>query len=171
MGEVASELVEHGGRRLRRASLRGACRRGLLAIVALQQLQDGVAHRVEVGAEPDEHLGGDTLTLPDEAEQQMLGADVGVVHLERLTQAELQHLLGTRGEGDVTGGGRRATADDLLDLGAHRLQRDPQRGEGLGGDAFPLTHQSEQQMLGAYVIVVQRLGLVLGQDDDPTRPV
>ena len=56
------------------------------ALVAGQQLDDLLADTRQVGAELDEHLGGDAFALPDEAEQDVLGADVVVAELERLTQ-------------------------------------------------------------------------------------
>jgi hypothetical protein len=79
----------------------GACpparrRRLLLALVAGEQLDDLLAHPVQVGAELDQHLGGDALALTDEAEQDVLGADVVVAELQRLAQGQLEHLLGAR---------------------------------------------------------------------------
>ena len=68
--EVAAELVEHlrTALGLLRVVVRGAGDGGrLLALVAREQLDDLLAHLVEVGAELDEHLGGDALTLADES--------------------------------------------------------------------------------------------------------
>ena len=95
----------------------------------------------------------------------MLGADVVVAELERLTQRELQHLLGAGRERDVTGRRLATVADDLLDLGAHRFERDPERLERLGGDAFALVDQAEQDVLGADVVVVEQARFFLRQDD------
>ncbi len=95
---------------------------GLLALVARQQLDDLLAHPVEVGAELDEDLGGDALALADQPEQDVLGADVVVAELQGLAQRELEHLLGARGEGDVTGRRLLALTDDLLDLAADALE-------------------------------------------------
>ncbi len=71
------------------------------AAVARQQLDDLLAHAGQVGAELHEHLRGDALALADEAEQDVLGADVVVAELQRLAQRQLEDLLGARGEGDV----------------------------------------------------------------------
>ena len=106
LGEVATELVEHERAALARlasavpvappvpapADLLAALR----ALVARQQLDDLLAHAAEVGAELDEHLGGDALALADEAEEDVLGADVVVAELERLAQRQLEDLLGPR---------------------------------------------------------------------------
>jgi hypothetical protein len=44
-----------------------------------------------------------------------------------------------------------------------RLERDAERLEGLGGDAFALVDQPEQNVLGADVVVVEQASLFLGQ--------
>jgi len=89
LGQVAPELVEH--RRARGLTLgRTAGRDRLLALVAAEQLDDLLAHAVQVGAELVEHLRGDALALADQAEQDVLGADVVVPQLERLAQRELK---------------------------------------------------------------------------------
>jgi hypothetical protein len=75
LGEVAAELVEHegAGRRALRltARLTHASSRlfALTALIPREQLDNLLAHLVEVGAELDEDLGGDTLALADEPEQ------------------------------------------------------------------------------------------------------
>jgi hypothetical protein len=110
---------------------------------------------VEVGAELDEHLGGDALALADEAEQDVLGADVVVAQLQRLAQGQLEHLLGARGEGDVTGGRLLALADDLLHLLAHGLERDAEGLQALAATPSPSWMRPEQDVLGADVVVVE----------------
>ena len=68
---------------------------------------------------------------------------------------------------------RRAAAvtDDLLDLRADRLETDAQRLEGLGRDAFALVDQSEQDVLGADVVVVEQPRFLLREDNDSAGPV
>ena len=101
----------------------------------------------------------------------MLGADVVVAELQRLAERQLEDLLGARREGDVARRRRAALADDLLDLAAHGLERDAERLEGLGRDAFALVDQPEQDVLGADVVVVEEARFFLRQDDDPAGPV
>ena len=94
LGEVASELVEDlavaallaarlllGGTTHGRRRLAGALGPPAGALVARQQLNHLLAHSGEVGAEFDEDLGGDTFALADQAEQDVLGADVVVAEL------------------------------------------------------------------------------------------
>ena len=172
LGEVAAELVEHQARR-RRGLARGAgAGRGrLLALVAGEQLDHLLADPVQVGAQLDQHLGGDALALADQAEQDVLGADVVVAELQRLTQRQLQHLLGPRRERDVPARRLLALADDLLDLLADALQGDAEALQSLRGDALALVDQAEQDVLGADVVVVEHPGLFLGQDDNPSGSV
>ena len=117
--------------------------RGLLALVAGEQLDDLLADPVQVRAELDQHLGGHALALADEAEQDVLGADVVVAQLQGLAQRELQDLLGARGEGDVAGRGLLALADDLLHLLADAVERNAQGLKGFGGNALTLMDQTQ----------------------------
>ena len=64
-----------------------------------------------------------------------------------------------------------AVADDLLHLGAHGLERDAERLEGLGRDAFALVDQAEQDVLGPDVVVVEEPRFLLREDHDPSCPV
>jgi hypothetical protein len=72
---------------------------------------------------PPQDLDADSLfilagpfALRDDPEEQVLGADVVVVQLQRLAQPQLQDLLGPRGERDTPGGLGAAHADELDDL-------------------------------------------------------
>ncbi len=170
LGQVATELVED--ERRRRGTLGGAaCRGGLLALVAREQLDDLLADPVEVGTELHQHLRRNALALADEAEQDVLGADVVVPELERLAKRQLQDLLRTRRERDVPAGCLLALADDLLHLGTDGLERDAQALQCLGGDTLTLVNHPEQNVLGADVIVIEEPGLFLSENHDPSGPV
>ena len=73
----------------------------LRAGVAGEQLDDLLADAREVGAELHEDLRGDAFAFADQAEEDVLGADVVVAELQRLAQRELEHLLRARRERDV----------------------------------------------------------------------
>jgi L-fuconolactonase len=150
--------------------LRGFAGGGPARRLALQP-EDLLPDPVQVAAKPDQHLGRHAITLAEQAEQDVLGADVVVAEQQRLAQRQFQHLLGPRRERDVPGWGAGAHADDLLDLVAHRVQADVQCRQRPGGEAPFFVKQPEQEVLGAHVVVVQRPGLRLGQDHHPPRPV
>lgn len=70
------------------------CGRLLASRVPGEQLDDLLPHPVQVGAQLHEDLGGDALALADQAEQDVLRADVVVAELKCLTERQLQDLLG-----------------------------------------------------------------------------
>ena len=137
------------------ACLAGILRRSCLCLVVVQQLDHLLAHPDPVGAQLHQHLRGHPVALADEAEQDVLGADVVVAKGLRFGQAQLQHLLGLRRERDVPGRRVLALADDLLDLLPQGIQADPQRLQRLRPDAVALADEAEQDVLGADVVVIE----------------
>src|SRR3989442_1318901 len=170
--EVHAELVER--RRLRAPGLAARGRRlaRLRGVLLTERRDDLVADLLERDAERFEDARGDALAFADETEEQMLGADVAVAELARLVDRELDDLLCARRERDLARRGRRvAAADDELDRGPDLGELYPERVEHASRDAFALTHQPEQQVLGPDVVVVEADGLVLGERKDPLRAV
>src|SRR5206468_7601261 len=139
--------------------------------VAGEQLDHGLADAVEVGAQLLEHLGRDAFSLTDQPEQDVLGADVVVTELERLAERQLQDLLGARRERDVTRRRRLTLADDLLDLLTHGVEVDVEAVERLGGNAFALVDQTEEDVLGPDVVVVEHPRFFLREDHDPSGAI
>src|SRR5271170_3199045 len=135
------------------------------------ELDDLLAHLVQVGAQPDQHLRGHAIALADQAEQDVSGADAIVTELQRLTQRPLQHLLAPGRERDVLGRDLLDRADDLLDLLAHRLQADPQRLQRPGRDAVALANDAKQEVLGADPVVIEHPGFFFSQDHSAPRLV
>ena len=166
VGQVDAQLVE--GRRLRRA-LRLLRRRDAGALA--QDVDHLVADLVQVDAQALEHAGGDALALADEAEQQVLGADVVVAQAARLVDGQLDDLLGARRQADLADDRAVAAADDELDRGADLVQLDVHVLEHARRDALALAHEAEQQVLGPDVVVVEALGLILGKGEDLARPL
>ena len=168
LGQVAAELVEElrGLLALARAAL-------ALALAAAagpgEHADDLVADLLGVGVEVEQDAGGDALVLADEAEQDVLGADVVVAEAQRLAEGELEDLLGARREGDLAGGDLLTGADDAHDLRAHALDGDVEGLEDAGGQALLLAEQAEQDVLGADVVVLERARLFLGEDHHLAR--
>ena len=156
LGEVDAELVDGrglaGALRLRR----GAGGRGLR-----QDPDDLVADLVEVDAEALEHARGDALALADQAQQQVLGADVVVAEPASLVDRELDHALGAGRQPDFADDRPVATPDDELDCGPHLGELDVHVLENARRNSLALADEPEQQMLGADVVVVEPLRLIL----------
>ena len=62
-------------------------------------------------------------------------------------------------------------ADDLLDLVSHRLEGDAERFECLGGHSLALVDETQQDVLGADVVVVEQSRFFLRQHHNPTGPI
>ncbi len=128
---------------------------------------DLVPDLLERNAERFEDPGRDPLALAHETEKQVLGADVAMAELPSLIDRELDHLLGAWRERDLARGGRRiAAADDELDCGAHLGELDTEGVEDARGDTLAFAHQTEEEVLRSYVVVVETDGLVLGKRED-----
>ena len=136
-----------------------------------QDPDDLVADLVEVDAERLQDAGGDPLALADEAQQQVLRADVVVPEPAGLVDRELDDPLGARRQPDLADDGAIAAPDDELDRGPHLRQLDVHVLEHARGDALALAHQAEQQVLRADVVVVEPLRLVLRKRQDLARAV
>ncbi len=148
----------------------GSARARLAAAGAGEHADDLVADLLRVGVEVEQDPRGDALVLADEAEQDVLGADVVVAEGQRLAQRELQNLLRARRERDLAGRDLVALADDPRDLRPHFLHRDVERLEYPRREALFLAEQPEQDVLGADVVVLERPGLVLCKNDDLASP-
>jgi hypothetical protein len=125
-----------------------------------------VADLVEVHAETLEDAGGDALALADEAEEQVLGADVVVAEAARLVDRQLDDPLRPRRQPDLADDRSVAPADDELDRGPDLRQLDVHVLQDARGDALALADEAEQQMLGADVVVVEPLRFVLSKRQD-----
>ena len=170
LGEVAAELFEQLAR-----LLVGRRPAGGLALLAAtrprEHADDLVADLLAVGVEVGEDPGGDALVLAHESEQDVFGPDVVVAERQRLTQRELEDLLGARGERDLARGHLFAGPDDPDDLRPDLLHRDLKPLEDPCRETFFFAQQAEEDVLGPDVIVLEGTRLFLGQDDDLARPL
>ena len=100
-------------------------------------------------------------------EQDVLGADVGMIERLRFLARQREHLLHARRVGNVADHlGLRAGADLLLDFHPHRFEIEPHFLQDVDGDALPELDQAEQQMLGADIVVVEAVGFFSGKSQD-----
>jgi hypothetical protein len=163
LGQVPAELLED--RRDDDLSSRESLGSG--GLIAGEQLDDLLADAVEIGAQLHQDPGGDALALADQAEQEMLGADVAVAEPHGLALREHKRCLGLRREWNVPGRRPIAHAAHPLNPLPNYLKRYAQHLEDARGDAFTLTDKAEQKMLGVDVVAVVSLGFLLSQDNNP----
>ena len=142
----------------RRVYFLNGARSGIRDRRLLENAKDLRARVVQGGAGVHEHLRRDSFLLANQAEQQVLGADVGVIELARLGHGELEHLLRARRI-------RQVGSRDLVEDAAASLPRRPRRAavqvdaevlEHRRRDAFALADNAEQHVLGPDVLVVKR---------------
>jgi hypothetical protein len=160
--QVAAELVEEL-RALR--LLPGRSRAGLPASWSGEHPDDFITNLFRICIEVEQDAGGDSLVLADETEQDVLRADVVVPERQGLAQRQLQNLLGARRERDLAGGDLVSLADDARNLRTHLLDRDIERLENAGRESLLFTQETEQDVLGSDVVVLQRSRLVLREND------
>mmetsp|Transcript_24617 Transcript_24617/g.41127 ORF Transcript_24617/g.41127 Transcript_24617/m.41127 type:complete len:578 (+) Transcript_24617:1095-2828(+) len=121
LGEISAILFKGGGLVATRCARRTA-HAGTNGLRRLAHHTDHLgANLGGISAEVLQDARSDTLTLAEQAEQQMLGTDVVVPQLASLLQRELQHALGAGCEGDLHSHEPGPTADDLLHLNARLL--------------------------------------------------
>ena len=130
-----------------------------------------MADLVEVHAERLQDAGGDALALADEAEEQVLRADVVVAEAPGLVDGQLDDPLRPRRQPDLADDRSIAAPDDELDRGAHLGQLDVHVLEDARGDTLALADEAQEQMLRADVVVVEPLRFVLSQGQDLARAI
>ena len=167
VGEVDAELVDGRG-------LAGALRLlgGRPGGRALRQDPDDlVADLVEVHAERLQHAGGDPLALADEAQEQVLRADVVVPQPAGLVDGQLDDALRARRQADLADDRAVAATDDELDRRPDLGQLDVHVLEDARGHTLALADEAQEQVLRADVVVVEPLRFVLRECQDLARPV
>jgi hypothetical protein len=102
--------------------------------IAADEMHDLVVHPTQICAQANQHRGGHSLALAHQAKEQMLGADVAVLQLQRFSHREFEHLLGSWSERRGAAGGGDFRADGLLDLVADGIERDAEVVERSGAD-------------------------------------
>ena len=177
--QVAPEAVECG--RLALAAARGGARfagrlqrfGGLIALnTRAEQAENLLTDLLELEAEIHEHLCRHAVVFAQQAEQEVLGADVVVVEVARFLDRVLDHLLGTRCLRKLAHGHHVGTAlDELLHLEADLAKIDVEVLENVGADTGAFLDQAEKNVLGADVFVVESLGLLVGQGHDFASPI
>ena len=115
-----------------------------------------MANPCEIGSQADQHGGGNALTLTYESEEQVLGTDVAVVHVENRGERVLKNLFGTWRERRRAGRRGPGRTDHLLDHLAHGLQGDPERRGAPEPRPVTLAGQPEEDVLSANEGVIEQ---------------
>src|SRR5439155_1706288 len=109
--------------------------------IAAHVLEDLGAHLLEVRPEVFEHVRGDPLALDEQAQKQVLGADIVVTHASRFLEGDLDDLLHARRRDDLLDDDPLVPAEDRLDGLPDFADLYAKVVENLGGQAFTFTEQ------------------------------
>src|ERR1700730_4546968 len=129
----------------------------------MEQPLDLSPHLLEVRAEVLEEVGRDALTFDQEAEQEMLGADVVVAHPAGFLEGDLDHLLDPAGGDDLLDDDPLVAAEHRLDGLAGLADLHAEIAKNLGGESLTFPQQAEEKMFRPDVAVMRPLGLFLGK--------
>ncbi len=121
------------------------------------------AHPFHRGAKILEDVSRDALSFDEEAEQQVLGADVVVPHAPRFIEGDLDDLLDAGCRDDLLDDDPLVTTEHGLDRLANNPDLDAEVVENLGGEPFTFAEQAQEQVLRADITVVRSLRFFLGE--------
>mmetsp|Transcript_26776 Transcript_26776/g.58372 ORF Transcript_26776/g.58372 Transcript_26776/m.58372 type:complete len:1072 (-) Transcript_26776:90-3305(-) len=164
LGEVSTVLLQ-GGHLVGASSLSttNASTHSLLALT--NHADDLGANLGRISTKGLQHARSNALTLTQEAQQDVLSANVVVTKLASLLQGHLQHPLSTRGEWNLHSHKTTATANNFLNLHAGVLQVHTHALQHLCSNASALADQAQQKLLSAHKVVAQPARLLLCKHD------
>ena len=155
LGQVTAELGQRrrvGGVLFRLAALAGGC------AAAAERLAQILHQILRLHAELGKDLRCRAGALLQNADQEMLGADIGMPHPPALQDGSINDIFGAGRK--VVGGkhGRRADADAAFDHGLHLAEADLARMQRRIGHAAVFRQQAEQDVLAADVGMAEVFG-------------
>ena len=134
----------------------------LLELVLQDRPRRLLANLVQARAHAAQHFGRNALILADQAQQQVLRADVGVAHLAGFLNGQFDDALRARRQRRLAEGRPRITRGHALDLADDLRRRCADLSQNLGGQPVLFFCQTQQQVLRAHIVVVEAHGLFLG---------
>jgi hypothetical protein len=197
-GEVAAEIVQHGGLALAvalflgRAAIAGAAAVVIIVVGALWALglgggsrgggrwaiagQDGLhlmLHAIVVHVELAQGTGGQVVRVLQHAQQHVFGIDLWALEKFGFQEGDLQHFFGLLHQGDLVLL-RRAHAAGRLHAPLHHfaqvLEVHLHVAEYLDGVALALADQAQEDVLNADAGMAQAQGLLAAESDDFPYP-
>ena len=138
--------------------------------IGIEFLQDLLAGLLDIHIQVLEHARGHAVALAQQAQQDVLGADVGVIEGLGLLLSQRQDLLHPRRVGDVAhhlliGPG----AHLLLHFQADGLQVEAELLQDIDGHALAQLDEAEQKVLGADEVMVETVGFLPRQREHLLR--
>ena len=179
-GEVAAEGFEGGGfdvlaGRARGSAGRGfgggrflesACGFGAFLKIGIEFFEDFLAGAFDIDLEGFEDAGGNAVTFAEKTEEDVFGADVGVVEGFGFFAGEGEDFFDSGGVGNVPSDfGIGAGTDLFFDFHANGFEVEAHFLQDIDGDALAEFDQAEKDMFGADIVVVKPIGLFAGEGE------
>src|SRR5215471_695289 len=128
--------------------------------VWIELFQNFIAGPFDVDLETLEHARGDAFAFAKESEQDVFGANVGMIKRFRFLARESQNFFHARRVRNVADNFRfRSGADLFLDFHAYGFEIESHLLKDVDRNALAELDQSEQKMLGPDVVVIETIGL------------
>ena len=137
----------------------------------MKQALDLGAHLLEVRAKVFQDVRSDALALDEQAEKQVLCADVVVAHPPRFLERDLDDLLDARRRNDLLDDDPFVSTEDRLDRLADFADLHAKIVQNLGGKAFTFTEQTQEQVLCADIAVVRSFCFFLSERQNFLGPL
>ena len=136
----------------------------------VQLLYDVLSHGVDTKSTRSENTRRDGLFLPQESQQDVLGADVIVHHPVRFFGGVGQNTFRFGRQRNLDGSGNLIANDNsTFDFFSNGFQGKTGLSENAAGEPFAFSHQAEQQMLSLDRATAQLGRLVSGEEDYALR--
>ena len=137
------------------------------AEVGIQLFQDFVAGLFQVHIEIAQHLRSHAFAFAQQTEKQVLRADIGMIQRLGFLRGQRENFFHARCVRDVAGHLRVGPgADVLLDLHPHGVEIHTEFRQHIDGHALAELDESEEQVLGPDIIVIEAISLLAGERQD-----
>ena len=139
--------------------------------IRVELFENLVPRPLDIDFETLEDTRRDAFTFAQKPKQNVFGADVGMIERFGFLAGEGQDFFHARRVGNVSDHlGFRSRANLLLHFHSHGLQIETHFLQNVHRHALPQLDQSQKQMLGADVIVVEAVGLLASERQDLLCP-
>ncbi len=135
--------------------------------IRIEFLENFIAGALDVYLEIFQNAGGDALALAEQTEKNVLGTDIGVLQAFGFLAGKGEDFLDARSVGNVAHHfGLWAGANLFFDLHSHGLQVEPHLLKNIHSNTLTKLNQTQKQMLGADIIVIEAVGFLAGKGEN-----
>ena len=137
------------------------------AEIRVQLAENLVACTFDIDVERLQHAGSHAFTFAQQAQQEMLGAHVGMIeHLGFFTR-QGEHFFHSRRVRDIAHHLRfRTRAHLFLHFHAHGFEVEPHLLQHIDRNSLPELDQAQKQMLGAHIVVVEPVRFLASKSEN-----